>query len=117
PLLPFSVRWREGWPALHRLGVGGGERPCATVPPTAQTRLPSSIFHLPPFSESFSCILYTEFSESWTAASFARMVDRVRVSISDDSNAMLPILKSRDSPRRVKETPTSLINPPALRAT
>src|SRR6266567_6863767 len=29
----------------------------------------------------------------------------------------LAIHKSRDSPRRVQETPTSLINPPALRAT
>src|SRR6266566_7606698 len=37
PSSPFSVRWTEGW----------GERPWATPPPTAQTRLPSSIFYLP----------------------------------------------------------------------
>src|SRR6266516_4163234 len=46
--------------------------------------LPSSISHpscilCTESSESFSCVLYTECSESWTAASLARMVDRVRV--------------------------------------
>ncbi len=68
-------------------------------------------------SESFSCILYTESSEFWTAAALVRMVDDMRVTRNNDSNAMLPIFKSMDSQWRVQETPTSLINPPALRAT
>jgi len=58
----------------------------------------SAIFHLPSpishpscilyteSSESFSCILYTEFSESWTAASFACMVDDVRVTKNNGSS-------------------------------
>ena len=65
------------------MGDPAADRP--NPPPIFQ--LPSSIFHLlssishpscilsSECSESFSCIWYTESSESWTASSLARMVD------------------------------------------
>src|SRR5438046_10681097 len=100
--------------------------------PAASRPCPPPLFHLlssishpsciscTESSESFSCILYTEVSESWTAALLARMVDRVRVNISDDSNTMLPILKSGDSQDEFKKLrPVSLIprlsGPPLLK--
>src|SRR6266446_5484398 len=70
----------------ERDGVRGRARPCRQ-PPKPASHLPSSIFHLPPSSEffpcilciecseSFSCILYTESSEFWTAVALARMMD------------------------------------------
>jgi len=66
---PFSIRWRERWPASIGLaveGVRGHARPCANRPNPP----PSSIFYLP--SPTLRAFLYTEFSESWTPASLAR---------------------------------------------
>src|SRR6266849_4732219 len=83
--------------------------------------LPSSISHpscilCTESSESFSCILYTECSESSTAASLAPMLGDVRITKNNDSSSMPPFLEPTDPPRRVQEIPTSLINPPDLRA-
>ena len=59
----------------------------AFYPPSSSiSHLPSPLSPLPPSSE---------FSESWTAASLARIVDDVRVARNNDSNAMLPLAKSR----------------------
>jgi len=105
--------------------------------PKPASHLPSSIFHLPPSrlvvefsevseffscilytesSESFSCILFTEFSESWTAASLARMVDRVRATKNNGQTRCCLSLNRRTPHDEFKKLrPVSLI--PLLRTT